>query len=148
MEKTVNKETAQLAQKKGFDKMCLDFITEHGEEENLMMYIGDTFEEKLDTAKDLILYFRPSQSVLQKWLRDIHSIRVLIDFETIDDSETAYTWNIVEDLSEGKGRKKDTWDFYNRLYSFSMERMAWYDTYEDALEAGLQEALKLISAKK
>ena len=82
-------------------------------------------------------------SLLQRWLREVHDIRVLIDFETIDDSETAYTFKIVKYLSEGKGRKKDTWDFYETTYSFT-QGGGWYKTYEEALELGLIKGLKLI----
>nr|DAI89657.1 MAG TPA: hypothetical protein [Caudoviricetes sp.] len=89
-----------------------------------------------------------TQSLLQKYLRDVHNIRVLIDFETIDDSETAYVWNVVYDIPEGKCRKKDTWDFYETISSFSMELMMWYKTYEEALEFGLQEGIKLIPMAK
>lgn len=88
-------------------------------------------------------YFQSTQASLQRWLREVHDIRVLIDFETIDDSETAYTFKIVRDIPEGKGRKKDTWDFYETTYSFN-QGGGWYKTYEEALELGLIEGLKLI----
>jgi len=80
---------------------------------------------------------------LQKWLREEHNIILIVKFETIDDSETAYTWNIIEYIEEGVGRKKDTWDFYKRTDYFS-KRMMWWKIYEEALEEGLKEALKLI----
>lgn len=88
--------------------------------------------------------YAPTQSLVQKWLREIHDINVLVNFETIDDSETAYTWHIKYYLEEGKNRKKDTWDFYEDIYSLSQEKIQWFDTYEQALENGLQEGLKLI----
>lgn len=84
----------------------------------------------------------PTQSLLQRWIREKHDINVLVSFDTIDDSETAYIWNIIEYIEEGKDRKKDTWDFYNRIDSF--DKMMWYDTYEQALEAGLEKSLNII----
>ena len=81
---------------------------------------------------------------IQKWLRDVHKINLYISYEVIDDSEVAYVWNIIIDIPEGTGRKKDSWDFIKRISSFSEKYMMWYKNYEEALEAGLQEALKLI----
>jgi hypothetical protein len=80
---------------------------------------------------------------IQKWLIEKHNIVVCVEFETIDDSETAYTWNITEHITEGRGMAKDTWDFYKRTDSFSQHFM-WWKTYEESLEDGLIKALKLI----
>jgi len=139
-------ETAKLAKEKGFNISTIYGFDLDGSELFNILYLTEWNHKKSKVGK--IFFSRPTQSLLQKWLRDVHKIRVLIDFETIDDSETAYVCNIVQDLPEGKDRKKDTWDFYNRISSFSMESMTWYNTYEEALETGLQGALKLIEIIK
>lgn len=142
-------EVSKLAKEKGFNLEVLEFYNEEGvleDYDNFMNYGcegGVSLQEwyiNHNTFKGR--YSAPNQSLLQRWLREVHDINVLISFETIDDSTTAYIWNIIEYIEEGKNRKKDTWDFYNRTNSFN--EMMWYDTYEEALEEGLYQALKLI----
>jgi hypothetical protein len=148
-EKIITFETAKLAKEKGFDwKVNNSWDQDKDGDEFVLLYLVTkapdvNWNSEEWYTKTPTCYSAPTQALLQKWLREEHDIRVLIDFETIDDSETAYVWNIVQDLPEGKGRKKDTWNFYNRLSSFSMERMEWYNTFEEALEKGLLAALKL-----
>ena len=69
----------------------------------------------------------PTQSLLQKWLREKHGIDVLPFKEqnTIQDLSLIYTWTI-----------------FNKGIISTIPK--GYDTYEQALEKGLQEALKLI----
>lgn len=70
----------------------------------------------------------PTQSLLQKWLREVHNI-------------------IVEVLVFDKGfLEKDKFCFQWRVYNKTEDWFTGfeYKTYEEALEAGLQEALKLI----
>lgn len=68
-------------------------------------------------------FLQPTQSIAQKWLRDNHSVHTAVD-------------------ANGNGlwycRIYDTKD-----YEFLFETKN-YATYEEALEAGLQEALELI----
>lgn len=118
-ENLINLETAKLAKEKGFIS-----------------------RDKLVTVNKEYYYLWMCE--LQKWLRDVHKINLYISYEVIDDSEVAYVWNIIIDIPEGTGRKKDSWDFIKRISSFSEKYMMWYKNYEEALEAGLQEALKLI----
>lgn len=89
----------------------------------------------------------PTQSLLQKWLRERKSPIVLeVNFGVIDDSESAFTWHISEYVPEGvEGtRKKDEMDFWKNYDSFVCVSGAWYETYEEALEEGLIETLNLI----
>lgn len=141
-EQLVSLEAAKFAKEVGFNILCFDYVDVHGEENSVMGFIGDNFEEKYEYAKEFIDYYLPTQSLLQRWLREVHNIRVFVTFETIDNSETAWIWNITKDNLEGKGRKKDTWDFYDTYNSFS--KMSWFNIYEQALEVGLFEALRLI----
>ena len=68
---------------------------------------------------------RPTQSVLQKWLRDKHSIYIDIITET----------SVNEIL--GFHVKLKSWKFPPRYIDI-------YQSYEKALEYGLRESLKLI----
>jgi len=72
-------------------------------------------------------YLAPTQSVLQRWLRDNH--RINIDIETLmNDSYIIYSFDLVYILET--------------LHVKPFK--ARYDSYEEALEVGLLEALKLI----
>lgn len=151
MEVLLQLNTAQLAKEKGFDIPCEYFYRCYvdSDEPDLYHYEevrGSGFAYLRENKEDFE-YSAPTQSLLQKWLREVHNLRVFCTFETIDDSETAWVWNIVSDNEKGKGKKKDTWDFYDRITSFDEGRMRWYNEYEDALEDGLFEALKLIPQK-
>ena len=68
---------------------------------------------------------RISQSLLAKWLREEYNIIVLVDYEGID----GYYYKFYS-YKEG-----------NKNYDASDKN---YNTYEEAYEIGLQEALKLI----
>lgn len=82
----------------------------------------------------------PTQSLLQKWLREIHGIHIVL----IPTVTTSWTFKTVTVLS-----KRDN-DVLLGLKSVSevppYKEVSGYDflTYEEALEFGLQEALKLI----
>ena len=77
---------------------------------------------KEDSERDKYL---PTQSLLAKWLREEHNIIVLVDYEGID----GYYYKFYS-YKEG-----------NKNYDASDKN---YNTYEEAYEIGLQEALKLI----
>jgi hypothetical protein len=77
--------------------------------------------------KDDNFALAPIQSVLQQWLREIHRIHIRIEH---DNNGSHTFWEIM------------VLPIYN--YSGSTIKLQGFDTYEDALEAGLQEALKLI----
>ena len=79
----------------------------------------EDFEE--DT-KDLIPH--PTQSLLQKWLREEYNLTVFIV------------------PSPSPSGMMFTYQTYGKLNPF--EESNWFETYEQALEKGLQEALKII----
>ena len=99
-------ETAKLAKEKGFNY-----------KKNLWNIDKDSFDNL------------PSQSLLQKWLRDIHKIQISIDNTAITNVFT-YNYTIK-------------W-FNHRLHFKSNDLEIRYDTYESSVEKSLQEALKLI----
>lgn len=126
-EQLISFETAKLAKEKGFDIPCWNYIDIYNTEDSIMGYIGDTFEEKLNFAKEFIQYYLPTQSQLQKWVREVHNIDAFCDC-----LGSKKYYSIVYDNSIKVGNDK----------VFEQEK----DTsYEKALEIGLQEALKLIT---
>lgn len=111
-EQIISFETAKLAKEKGFD------LKSQWLELNLLDINGNTVNEF--SASQICL---PTQALLQKWLREVHNIHVVvIPHKFSDHYEYRYTLAfVVEGLVS---------DMYN--------------SYEEALDQGLLEALKLI----
>lgn len=68
----------------------------------------------------------PPQSIAQKWLRENHSIHIAVDFNQY--GRWYYRLYDIED--------------YDFLSETEVDKI--YKSYEEALEAGIQETLKLI----
>ena len=113
-DKLVSLETAKLAKKKEFNEICQYYYEILDKPITLQkMSCSNAEGYKQPTA--------PTQSLLQKWLREKHNIH-LIAYKNINID--GYDWCYI------------TTDGITNINS--------YKTYEEALEAGLQEALKLI----
>lgn len=79
---------------------------------------------------------RPTQALAVRWLREVHGIHVVITEEAYTNGIN-YLWQVLiyNPLSI------DCWDNKSTgMYGDNGE----YKTYEEALEAGLREAIKLI----
>ena len=124
MEQLVNFETSKLAKEVGFDWTCHSMYRNQNNPQ-----LEEYNEMKVFLYSDYVP--APTQSLLQKWLRDEYGIH--IDFATTTNSK--WDFNLCN-LREGVGHAGF---FSNSLINF--------DTYELALEAGLQEALKLVISK-
>jgi hypothetical protein len=72
----------------------------------------------------------PTQSLLQRWLREVHNIHVEIWFDNTQLDGFPYLYEI-----------------YNQQNQEGDINGHYFDNYEEALEEGLQEALKLIETK-
>lgn len=86
------------------------------------------------------LYKRATQSLLQRWLREVHNCHVEIIWYSPENGSYVTKENIkyyVEINYYGK-------DFNLPLGEEADYKEYNFDTYEKALEKGLQEALKLI----
>lgn len=154
-DRIVSYKIAKLLKEKGFDWNCYaiydtrnpnGFVYEASEEATHCDFDNVNIFNNSSTEYDFLIA-APTQSLAQKWLREVHNINILVTYEFIDDSEIAYAWNIVEHVEEGFNRKKDVWDFYKSKSSITKYRM-WYNTYEEALEEGIIEALMSILIKK
>ena len=122
-------ETAKLAKEKGFNALCYDAFNSKGNlySNGWCEYIYDNkveipFGSGVLESQDILA---PTQSLLAKWLREEHNIIVLVDYEGID----GYYYKFYR-YKEG-----------NKNYDASDKN---YNTYGEAYEIGLQEALKLI----
>ena len=124
-EELIKFETAKLAKEKGFNIEGYYYYDEDNQE--LLIHDDDAFT--VQNTKPDICWYAPTQSLLQKWLREEHDIIVWVTPYTNGGKKCTFLWNI--------GGIDNIW----RLLNFSMEK---HPTFELALESGLQEALKLI----
>ena len=134
-EQLITFDTAKLAKEKGFEnktphKLRRDYYNHLGEingdvTEYIKAYVANKGLEKYNTID------APTQSLLQKWLREEHNIYVSVDY-------------LIIEVIDSKGVRFD-WSIYNKDESIESKELIGLLTYEEALEKGLQEALKLIS---
>jgi len=128
-EQLVTKETATLAKEKGFDEHTWSYYYN----DELCHGVLDNSEVKWNSDSDYSsdhIWAAPTQSLLQKWLRDVHQIHISVDYFGRSDGKAGWGF-----------------EFWKMLVSTSAESPShWenFDTYEEALEQGLLEALKLI----
>ena len=116
-EKLIELETALLAQEKGFDI-----------ETYQMPYMLDgEYRGRRGGAVDCKNYVKCcTQTLLQKWLREVHGI------------------DIVMGISYNSKTHKKTYTADPVVLDVSFIKIPKQNSYEEALEVGLQEALKLI----
>tara|TARA_R110000868_G_scaffold76573_1_gene220037 strand:- start:7542 stop:7898 length:357 start_codon:yes stop_codon:yes gene_type:complete len=116
-EELISFETAKLAKEKGFEIEQSYYYDKGGE-----TWSFHTWTEGLPYPE---ASFAPTQSLLQKWLREKHDINVM-------GSATVNVWFFhSEYISTG-----------HVITSTSKQS---YGTYEEAIEAGLYETLKVIA---
>ena len=117
-EQLISFETAKFAKEKGFI-YAYEFYDKEGNIEDFGMVGGwtDCHDEN---------YAAPTQSLLQKWLREKYDIDVIIN--TYRNQNQKYYKYFISEKSKNVIKSEE-----------------YYNTYEDALEIGLQEALKLIN---
>ena len=122
IEQLVSFETAKLAREKGFNEPTIHFYTPDG---------------TCLSCEYLYSYYEceaPTQSLLQKWLRDIHKILVEVNYRNFSVKGAAgyfYVFGTKGPLYSARTYVGETvWKGYN--------------IYEEALEDALCQALKLI----
>jgi hypothetical protein len=122
-EQKISFETAKLAKEKGVNKIWCNnmYCIGYNDLPEIKEIIVCSWRDNVDGQFHLAL--APTQSLLQKWLRETHKIYVQIYLLSIGDEEE---WCY-------KVSKKKAYD--NPFI---------YKKYEDALESGLKEALNLI----
>jgi hypothetical protein len=147
-ESLITLKTSKLAKKKGFQVDCENYWVETKEH---TLDIPRNGEELFPAHKPRILGHRPSgsyhtvlgpaptQSLLQKWLREAHNLYVDItksgkgEFGSDIIYDVFYGWSITE---------------IDSIKELCPGLHVGYKTYEEALEKGLFEALKLIKKQK
>ena len=127
-ESYVSFDTAKMLKEAGFDARCYVQYSDIGVQ-------WDSTSPSNFNA-DHWAYSCPTQALAARWLREAHGIHVVITEEAYTNGIN-YLWQVLiyNPLSV------DCWDNKSTgMYGDNGE----YKTYEEALEAGLQEAIKLI----
>jgi uncharacterized membrane-anchored protein len=123
-------ETAILAKEKGFKQWCQMRYNNKKELENSPSLKYSLSQKKLLNFNPEQV-FAPTQTMLSRWLREKHKIDVIPTF-----SEFGRTYGYkIYFIQNGET------DFINHRYSK-------HETFEEAMEIALQEALKLIKYDK
>jgi len=128
IDQLISFDVAVLAKKKGFNWKTPSWYNQYGyllnksvEPDNDGNTVSISDIVNLDLSS-VIFYESPTQSLLQRWLRETHSIEVPVIF-----FDRGYLYAVTKKPAKG--------NHYRVEYS---------NTYEEALEKGLFEALNLL----
>ena len=125
-EQLITFETAKLAKERGFEnktphKLRRDYYNHLGEiNGDVTLYIKAYVNKK--STRNLETIDAPTQSLLQKWLREEHQLYVLINYV----NKEQFNWEI-------------------NMFQHGEYGIGFRGSYEEALERGLVAALKLIA---
>lgn len=125
IEQLVSFDTAKLARQKRFN-IGYESYNNIGQLNAFGMAGG--YYDYSDKSFEGNTWAAPTQSLLQKWLREVHKIHIVIGLD-----ENGYALTLEEDCDDLEDREVTKFKYYSV-----------YNTYELALEAGLIEGLKLI----
>ena len=129
MEETlISFKTAELAKDKGFNILCkFSYDSDGGLQTNEPL----NKEDKCFLNKCDVCYSAPTQGLLQKWLREVHGINIVV-------APSHECFNILFISEYDKIEDQNEYAVLNGL------EFKDFKTYEGALEVGLFEALKLV----
>lgn len=131
----VSLETAKMLKGKGYDEECAYYII-CDEDGHVRPLYASTVSSLTKTNK--ILYKCPTLYEAQKWLRQKHNLHINVGI-----------WGDYSiDADGNKVDERQYWAFDTYFTTNIMSHIfncdGEYDTYEQALDAGIREALKLI----
>ena len=129
-EQLISSETAKLAKVKGFDELTPNLYVVDPDVRTATANNNGRTNSNYIERKDYKVYSRPTQSLLQKWLREEHNLHILMNVGMNDGVKQTFYCNIFK--------------FGKNLYVGKFRSETSIYTYEEALEKGLIEALKLI----
>jgi hypothetical protein len=130
-EQLISFETAKLAKEKGFfDKNVYGEVRlsqqHYYDDRSILHNIREAFDEKDYDLKDCCN--APTQSLLQKWLREDKKISVEVTSGWWDKGKVEWEYNVYKKGLDGDAPCS----------------LTVFKTYEEALEFGLQQGLKII----
>ena len=153
-EKLISFETAILAKEKGFKNACDGFVNKDNEYifmPDLLYPNNSEFSHNSEEDPEVVewkelmktLVLAPTQSLLQKWLREVHNCFIDILPHRDGDSKN----------KQWKSKKDVFWtvevDYYGKNFEIELTddsdfTQHFNNSYEEALEIGLYQALLLL----
>lgn len=127
-EEFVTLETAKLLKEKGFKEDVFTFYEVDCVEGD--MILSETYDESENFNEKNDCLSAPTQSIAQKWLRETKNIHICV---------YNCACGYVYEISKADNGTRIASSTYKRTND-----VGEWDAYEEALEAGIQEALKLI----
>lgn len=127
MEDYINFEQAKALKELGFDWKCETFWDDEGSPQEHKWVIKHYHDYPFATNEEACTILRPSLSQVQKWLRDKKHYFVHV-YLYLDDC-WVYEIQDVNDIDK---------------YVYEPEPGLWWRSYEEALSAGIDEALELL----
>lgn len=127
-EEFVTLETAELLKEKGFKEDVFTFYEVDCVEGD--MILSETYDESGNSNEKNDCLSAPTQSLAQKWLRETKNIHICV-------------YNCACGYGYEISKADNGTHMASSVYKGTNDGEEW-DSYEEALEAGLQEALKLI----
>lgn len=140
---------ALALKKAGFDEPCDHYYCAFDNETDVRFWSIHPAQSQngLRTPNDTVVADAPTLAVAQKWLREKKGIVVAIGFEPIDESDMVYTYTINRYNPDGGKNVWDCWDTCRSLNGCGSTYSGGWDSYEQALSAGIADALELIEEK-
>lgn len=149
----VSFETAKLLKEKGFDARCPMIYTADGK----MLYTDVKHHNMYAVTNKQLKYYTdiiaPTQTMAMKWLREVHNILLVVDYD-YEFTSTSYIYKIYRLVENGRPErvivKGTSYDKDNnptehivavRDYERSAEE---YATYQQAAEAGIKYCLEML----
>lgn len=123
-DKIVSYETAKLAKEIGFDISCDNYFYYEKENNDIL---GKIYEDNKE------FYYRPEQSLLQKWIREKHLLHIEIYGFVSSDEQTRQYYYCIRNMKK---------------YCDLTDDSETFDTYEECLESALKYCLASINTKK
>lgn len=127
-EEFVTLETAKLLKEKGFKEDVFTFYEVDCVEGD--MILSETYDESENFNEKNDCLSAPTQSLAQKWLRETQNIHICV-------------YNCACGYGYELSKADNGTHITSSVYEGTNDGGEW-DTYEEVLETGLQEALKLI----
>ena len=127
-EEFVTLETAKLLKEKGFKEDVFTFYEVDCVEGD--MILSETYDESENFNEKNDCLSAPTQSLAQKWLRETKNIHICV-------------YNCACGYGYEISKADNGTHMASSVYKGTNDGEEW-DSYEEALEAGIQEALKLI----
>ena len=141
MEETlVGLEVAKLLKENGFQEFCFYYYDKNGKINEPFLENGSSKDVEFKvTLTDLLenhnyiynyylTYSAPTLSLAQKWLREVHNIHIIIDFNPTKDNNWYYC--VLNIATNTPNSSSET-----------------FVSYEEALEESIKQALLLINNK-